>query len=168
MIKDNDETPKNHFSNPNDVTLGQNHDEKSVRMENFDGYETPHLGMKVNPSLENLRRNSKDKDESIELRIERNVIQKKQVPIKVKENKQEEEKLNPLNLIMKINQKSHDYLCKDSLDSSNEELEISKDSEEFLEPEENITEVRFSKKARSSNYIESFQDYKIRTGKLFL
>mmetsp|Transcript_29493 Transcript_29493/g.29111 ORF Transcript_29493/g.29111 Transcript_29493/m.29111 type:complete len:219 (+) Transcript_29493:154-810(+) len=53
LVRGNDETPSHKLSS-NELNLAAKNDEKSVRMENDDGYETPNLGFQDHPSMKDL------------------------------------------------------------------------------------------------------------------
>lgn len=71
LVNRPEENNKSESDNANNVSLGEDNKQSDNEMEiridsrNASGYETPYLGMKLNPSYENLRKHS-DADSSLE------------------------------------------------------------------------------------------------------
>jgi hypothetical protein len=131
--------------NANNISLGEDNDEKSVRMDTFEGYDTPYLGMKINPSRENLMKNMGEEvsDEDDDTFAGLRVIQNK--------NKDcHEKRVDAVNMIMNI--KFDDYLSDESI--GNDQLQKEADPQ-----------PRHSRMSRQSGYYESVRDYNMRSSR---
>lgn len=147
-------------ANANNISLGDHNDEKSVRMENFSGYETPYLGMKINPSHKNLIRNTEDEvsDEDDDTFSGNRVVQNKNLDYK-------EKKIDAVNMIMNINFKARNIFDKSYADKNpkfDDNLSEESIGNDQLQKEAEPINPRLS---RSSNYYESTRDYKMRNSR---
>jgi hypothetical protein len=143
--KGDDSGKRSPKENANNLSLGENNDEKSVRMETFSGYDTPYLGMRVNPSNENLMKNmgeevsDEDDDTFAGLRVVQN-----------KNQDYHEKRVDAVNMIMNI--KFDDNLSDESI--GNDQLQKEADPE-----------PRHSRMSRQSGYYESIRDYNMRSSR---
>lgn len=161
LVNKPDETTKSRFkANANNISLGDHNDEKSVRMENFSGYETPYLGMKLNPSHKNLIRNSAHEvsDEDDDTFTGKRVVQNKNLDYK-------EKRVDAVNLIMNINLKSINIFDKSNTEKYpkfDDDLSEESIGNDQLQKESEPGNTRLS---RNSNYYESSRDYKMRNSR---
>jgi hypothetical protein len=165
LVRNENDNVKSDSDNLNDITLGEETDEKSVKLGNA-GYETPYLGMKVNPSIDNLILDPVNycSDEDEDTFQGRKVVQNKHLDYK-------ERTYEKANLIIEDKVKSTklqdiDYFIKTAVLPDLKKEPSNKDSEESLEEEkyEKVT-PRYSRKSRPSNYFQSLQDYKHRSSR---
>lgn len=156
LVKAYDETPKEKFKS-NDLNLAIQNEEKSVRMENEEGYETPNLGMRENPSLENLRRNSKEIRE-FESMVESNKI--------IHNIHQGYGNLDAVNLIININDKSVKFVD-DFINEDSSSPTASSISDEHLEEitMEKVMNVQRYRNPRDSSYKELVEEYQQRSSR---
>lgn len=163
LVNNNDDGKnKTESDNAHEISLGDD-DEKSVRMEQVSGYETPYLGMKINPSCENLRKNPHDlsSDEDEDTYQGKKVVHNKKLGYN-------DQKVDAVSLIINANLKAMNrrqqtntailpsYLLKQE----------EKDSDESLGNEDLVKEKpRYSRKSRNSTYFESMQEFKNRSSR---
>lgn len=158
LVRAYDEPPRSKFSS-HDLNLRIQNDEKSVRMENEDGYETPHLGLQHNPSLENLRKNSEEIEEFQKEVGDKKIISPQKAP--------GAKRFDAVNLILNINNNT-DKLVDETLallSSSSSKSSISDESLEEVTMEK-VMNVDNILKNRTSTYKEMLEEYKSRSSRV--
>ncbi|CAI2369236.1 unnamed protein product [Moneuplotes crassus] len=156
LVKAYDETPKEKVKS-NDFNLAIQNEEKSVRMENEEGYETPNLGMKGNPSLKNLQRNSKEIKEFESMVVSNKIIHNIH---------QDSGNLDAVNLIININDRPAKFVD-EYIDEDSSSPAVSSVSDENLEEiiMEKVVNVQRYRNPRDSSYKELVEEYHQRSSR---
>lgn len=152
---------------PQDASLDDTEEEKSVKLEQIPGYETPYLGMKVNPSCENLM---KDLEEMLSDEDE-DTYQGKKV-IHNKNFNYNEQKVNTAKLVIDPAVKSRNQilLSQNRTAELPAKIQIESESSSSSEPSIDNTDLvkeapKHMRESRQSNYFESIQQYKQRSSR---
>lgn len=174
LINNPDESKKSRSGNTTNKHKEEEktEDEKSVRMEQVPGYETPYLGMKINPSVENLKKvpgfeYSDDDDDTFagnKVVKNTNPAYQEQAPSEIK----------TASLIIKPELQNPKSEVKPKIHTAHlppalEALRSEKQSDETLSEEgmfrEKARVSRPSKQPRTSNYYQKLQEYKNRSSR---